>query len=196
MSDVCRSVFFLTSLFFTARDWPSPQSGAHVELSDSFPALTSPAEARALTAKMESFRTLAAGSGSADQGKVLFALACQSCHAVGGEGGQIGPVLNGAGAMGLEALLRSVLTPNAAMEAGYRTFRVELKDGAIVDGLLVSQDDEAILLRQPNAEDRRIPQAEVRRASFLKTSLMPEGLLESLSPSQAADLLAYLQTLK
>ena len=87
-------------------------------------------------------------------------------------------------------------TPNAAMEAGYRTFRVELKDGEILDGLLVSQDDEAILLRQPNAEDRRIPQAEVRRASFLKTSLMPEGLLESLSPAQATDLLAYLQTLK
>jgi hypothetical protein len=35
-------------------------------------------------------------------------------------------VLSGAGASGTEALLRNVLTPNAAMEAGYRIFRVEL----------------------------------------------------------------------
>ena len=113
-----------------------------------------------------------------------------------GQGGQIGPVLNGAGAMGVEGLLRAVLTPNAAMEAGYRNYRVELKDGDVLDGLLVSQDAEAIVLRQPNTQDRRIPQDEVRRAAHTKTSLMPEGLLEALPEQDAIDLFAYLQTLK
>ena len=56
-----------------------------------------------------------------------------------GQGGQIGPVLNGAAANGLETLLRAVITPNAAMEAGYRTFRIELKDGDTLDGFLVSE---------------------------------------------------------
>ena len=32
-------------------------------------------------------------------------------------------------------LLRAYLTPNAAMEAGYRTFRVETRMGEVVDGL-------------------------------------------------------------
>jgi putative heme-binding domain-containing protein len=99
-------------------------------------------------------------------------------------------------ASGIDTLLRAVITPNAAKEAGYRAFRVELKDGDILDGFLVSQNDEAIILRQPNAQDRRIPQDEIRRAAFTKTSLMPEGLLEGLPEKDATDLLAYLQTLK
>jgi putative heme-binding domain-containing protein len=105
-------------------------------------------------------------------------------------------VLNGAGAMGTEALLRAVLTPNAAMEAGYRTFRVELKNGELVEGLFVRQDADSIVLRRPNSEDLRIAQDEVRRADFLRVSLMPEGLVDSLSASDATDLFTYLNTLK
>jgi putative heme-binding domain-containing protein len=105
-------------------------------------------------------------------------------------------VLDGAGAMGEEALLRATLTPNAAMEAGYRTFRVELRDGDIVDGLLVSQDNDAIVLRRQNAEDLRVPQANVRRAAFTKMSMMPEGLLEAMQPADVTHLFAYLRTLK
>jgi putative heme-binding domain-containing protein len=105
-------------------------------------------------------------------------------------------VLDGADAMGVKALLRATLTPNAAMEAGYRTFRVELRDGEVVDGLLVSQDSDGIVLRRQNAEDLRVPQADVRRAGFTKLSMMPEGLLEAMQPADVADLFAYLRTLK
>jgi putative heme-binding domain-containing protein len=89
-----------------------------------------------------------------------------------------------------------VLSPNAAMEAGYRMFRVELKDGDVLDGLLVLQDKDAIVLRRPNAADERIPMNNVRRADYTRRSMMPEGLLEALPERDAADLLAYLQTLK
>jgi len=82
------------------------------------------------------------------------------------------------------------------MEAGYRTFRVELLDGDIVDGRLISQDNEGIVLGRPNAEDLHLKRANVRRAAFTKTSLMPEGLLESLPTRDVTDLFAYLQTLK
>jgi putative heme-binding domain-containing protein len=98
--------------------------------------------------------------------------------------------------MNLDALLRSLLTPNAAMEAGYRTFRVELNNDEILDGFLVSQDTQVVILRIPNAEDRRIPRSEIRRASYLRRSLMPENLLESFSDSDATHLLSYLRTLK
>jgi putative heme-binding domain-containing protein len=98
--------------------------------------------------------------------------------------------------MNLDALLRSLLTPNAAMEAGYRTFRVELNNDEILDGFLVSQDGQAVILRIPNAEDRRIQRSDIRRANYLRRSLMPENLLESFSDSDAGNLLAYLRTLK
>jgi putative heme-binding domain-containing protein len=82
------------------------------------------------------------------------------------------------------------------MEAGYRVFRVELNSDDIVDGFLVSQDKDAVILRIPNSEDRRIARKEIRRAVFVRRSLMPEGLLEALPEKDATDLLAYLRTLK
>ncbi len=102
----------------------------------------------------------------------------------------------GAGALGVESLLRNLLTPNAAMEPGYRVFRVELKDGDVLDGIRLSEDKDAIVLRRQNAEDTRIPQNTVRRAGFTKMSMMPEGLLEALASQDISDLFAYLKTLK
>ena len=82
------------------------------------------------------------------------------------------------------------------MEPGYRVFRVELKDGDVLDGIRVSEDTEAIVLRRANMEDTRIAQKDVKRAAFTRSSMMPEGLLDALPPEQVSDLFAYLKTLK
>jgi len=153
-------------------------------------------ESLALAEKFTGLRKLANKAGDAARGQTLFASLCQSCHNVGGQGGQVGPVLSGAGALGVDALLRNIITPNAAMEAGYRAYRAELKDGDVIDGILVSQDAEALVLRRANVDDTRIAQKDVRKAGFTKKSLMPEGLLDALPPGQVSDLFAYLKTLK
>jgi len=176
--------------------WGKEHASARVEKTADSPVLLTAGQARTLAEKFAAFRGLAEKPGDAAHGETLFTTACMTCHNVGGKGGQIGPVLGGAGAMGTETLLRAVLTPNAAMEAGYRAFRVEMKDGDIIDGLLVSQDNEAVVLRRPNTEDLRIRRGEVRRASFTRTSMMPEGLLEALEPEEVSNLFAYLRTLK
>ena len=44
-------------------------------------------------------------------------------------------------------------------------------------------------------EDLRIPRAEVRQGGYLRRSLMPDGLLESLPDDTVVDLFAYLKTL-
>src|SRR5205823_4711117 len=102
----------------------------------------------------------------------------------------------GAGSMGLEALLRNIITPNAAMEAGYRIYRMELKNGEIVDAFFVSENREAVVVRQPALPDRRISKAEIRDAKFIRRSLMPEGILDALPEPMVTDLFAYLMSLK
>jgi putative heme-binding domain-containing protein len=186
----------LAHYFPGAGPWGTLKGGAHVEKVADSPNLLSPEQARALVAKFAKYRALATEEGDLEKGKTIFTSACAVCHSVGGQGGQIGPVLNGAAANGLETLLRSVLTPNAAMEAGYRAFHIELKDGETLDGFLVSQDKDTILLRQPNVEDQRIAKEKVRQAGFTQKSIMPEGLFEGMPAEDVRNLLTYLKTLK
>ena len=181
---------------FTGGQWGSLKGGARVEKVFDAPGLLTAAQAREQEARFAHFRRLAEKGGNVGKGKTMFTTACSVCHSVGGQGGQIGPVLDGAGASGVEALLRSTLTPNAAMEAGYRNYRVELTSDEIVDGFLVSQDDNSILIRQPNKEDQRIPKNKVRRTEHTHRSIMPEGLLDGMHPEDVRDLFAYLRTLK
>ena len=169
---------------------------AHLERTSDLPPLQTEAEAKALEAKFAQFRALANQPGDLARGEQVFTVACGVCHSVHERGGKMGPVLDGAGANGVESLLRNIVTPNAAMEAGYRLFRVETRDGEVQEGLLASQDDNAIVLRQPNSEDLRIPRSNVQRAGFTRTSIMPEGLLEGLKPEDVSDLFAYLKARK
>ena len=168
--------------------------GARLARTIDTPPLLTEEQARALDAKFQKYTALAA-QGNPQAGQPLAAL-CTACHQIGDSGGQIGPNLSGAGAMGLEAVLRNLLTPNAAMEPGYRIYRVERTNGDLLDAFLVSESPEAVILRQPGLPDHRIARSEIRNATFLRRSLMPEGLLEALPDQGAADLLAYLMTLK
>ncbi|MFM9115569.1 MAG: hypothetical protein ACKOU6_05350, partial [Planctomycetota bacterium] len=95
-----------------------------------------------------------------------------------------------------EAILRNVLPPNAALEGDYRSFRVVTRDGRVVQGLLVSQDADAIVIRQPDVADIRVAAADVAQAGFTGVSVMPEGLLESLQPGEVSDLFAHLTSLQ
>jgi len=175
--------------------WGSLVGDARVEPALDSPKLVTTAELAARAEKFARFRQLAEAGGDPEKGRQLFATRCLTCHQQGGQGGRVGPVLDGVGVTGVEAILRNVLTPNAAMEGGYRTFRVVTKDGRLVQGLLVSRDSGAIVIRQPNTADIRIPAREIAQADFTGISVMPEGLLESLPPQDVSDLFAHLKSL-
>jgi putative heme-binding domain-containing protein len=158
--------------------------------------LLTPAAAAKQEEKFTQFRALANGVGGAARGREIFSALCLTCHQQGGKGGLIAPPLDGIGNTGGEALLRNILTPSAAMESAYRTYRVVLKDGSVRDGFLAEETPEAVVLRTPGAEDQRIARGEIKQTSYLNRSLMPEGLLEALPPQQVSDLFSYLKTLK
>lgn len=187
-------------LVYSSADWLKPGQqkmfgkGARIAKTIDTPPLLTEEQAKALDTKFTRFTALAP-RGNAANGKILSAI-CMACHQIGSAGGQIGPNLSGAGAMGLEAVLRNILTPNAAMEPGYRIYRVEMKNGDLIDAFFVSEDKNATIIRQPGLPDRRLDKKDIRSTKFIRRSLMPEGLLDALQDQQVADLLAYLMTLK
>ena len=105
-------------------------------------------------------------------------------------------MLDGVAAKGTEGILRSVLTPNAGVESGYRTLIVRTTSGELLDGFLAAEDADSILLRRKDREDLRLPRSEIESARFDRLSLMPEGLFEGIDDVQVTDLLEYLQSLE
>ncbi|MEK7952536.1 PVC-type heme-binding CxxCH protein [Luteolibacter soli] len=172
------------------------EGGAGIEWTVDFPELHTPEQAAALAAKFDRFRAMASKGGDAAAGKQLFQATCMICHQAKGEGTAVGPNLSGAGAMGLESLLRNVLTPNAQLESGYYRHDITLKDGGLVSGFLASETPKLIVLRQIGADERAIPVDQVKEHTISKRSLMPEGLIDGFGEKQVADLFAFLMTLK
>ena len=104
--------------------------------------------------------------------------------------------LDGSGHRDLDSLLRAVLTPNAAVEPGYRAYRVETHDGRLAGGFMVKHDENGATLRMMGGSDLQSPQKEIRRARYMNRSFMVPGLFDALQEQQVAYIIADIGTLK
>ena len=172
------------------------EGSARIGQTMDFPKLVSSAEAAKLDEKFSRFRALANTPGDASKGKQLVQASCMICHQILGEGTAIGPNLSGAGAMGTEALLRNILTPNEQLESGYYRHDVKLRDGSVTSGFLAAETAESLTIRQVGADARAIPQTEVISHDISRRSLMPEGLIDNFTPQQVSDVFSYLNSLR
>lgn len=132
--------------------------------------------------------------GDPAEGKKLFTQACATCHKLFGEGNIIGPELTGADRKNVEWLLTQIVDPSAFIRPEYVNHNVEMKDGRSLTGLIVEQSDSALTLLDAQNQRTVLNRADVKEINASSTSLMPEGLLEPLTPQQVRDLFSYLQS--
>lgn len=142
---------------------------------------------------------LADGLGNRDyeQGRNMYlATNCITCHAMGGEGQNIGPDLTQIGTrFSQEDMLRSIIYPNEVISDQYNSTVLSLKDGNSVVGRMISEDgDDYKISQNPYAPDilRSIPKKDVIDTKMSTVSLMPQGTINRLGPDEVKDLLAYL----
>lgn len=178
-------------------DEPGPLAAPTlVEMTRDFPSLITPAQAEAAAQRFARFHQMAEQPGDPNTGRSLFQASCMICHSVKGEGQQVGPDLSGIGAMGPQAILRNILDPNAQLESGYYRHDVALIDGSLFSGYLLEETKNSITIRPIGADPKVIPLASIASHTVSKRSLMPEGLIESFSEKQVADLFAYINSLR
>jgi len=125
------------------------------------------------------------------EGRRVFNTACGTCHTLYGEGGKVGPDLTGGGRDNLDYLLENIVDPSAVVTADFRMSIVELKDGRVLNGLIAAKTERTLTLKTMT-EAVIVERGEVAGLRDSTLSLMPEGLLETLPPEQALDLIAYL----
>jgi putative membrane-bound dehydrogenase-like protein len=141
------------------------------------------------------------GQGSPGRGRALFAdlkgLACIKCHAVGKEGGTVGPELSSVGAKyPRDEIIASVLYPSAKISSGYEPVVLALDDGRVLTGVVKNETPGEIEIQDVDARLVRVEKDEIEGRKRSDVSIMPPGLAEGISPADFADLIAYLETLK
>lgn len=130
-------------------------------------------------------------AGSVDAGRKLFSARCATCHKLGGEGFALGPDLASVRSNGGEKILTSIIDPNREVAPAFASYEVELRNGESVSGVIASESDAAILLRQAGGKELDVARKNIVALRSTGQSLMPEGLEEGLSLQDMADLLRF-----
>ncbi|MGY8687768.1 MAG: c-type cytochrome, partial [Verrucomicrobiales bacterium] len=135
--------------------------------------------------------------GDKESGRTLFhspaGTQCFTCHRVEGKGRELGPDLSDLGKRYARAeVLNHIIKPNILVDPRWKLNVIVTNDDQTHSGFVSKSEDEKIFFRTVLAEDVVIPVSSIRSNDELPTSLMPAGMLDSLTAQEAADLLAYL----
>jgi len=140
-------------------------------------------------------RRFALEGGDAERGKLIFQGQgdCQRCHGSVGHGAGVGPDLDGvSGRRDRAYLLRSMLEPSAEIAEGFATVSVTRRDGSILSGTLVGEEN-GVLVLEAGGDEVRIPAAEIAERVGPVSAMPPNGL--ALTPAELRDLVAYVAAL-
>lgn len=139
------------------------------------------------------------GKGDAKRGAKIYqrpTLGCVACHAVNGQGGNIGPNLSAVGsAQPIDFIVGAILDPQKEIKEGFTSISVTTKDGEEFQGYQVRETKDELVLRDTlqNKEVR------LRRASIQEKrasgSVMPAGLADTLTREEFRDLVRFLSEL-
>jgi putative heme-binding domain-containing protein len=138
------------------------------------------------------------GTGDVGRGRRIFfgeLAACSSCHAIGDEGGTIGPDLTTIGLVrSPHDLLEAVLFPSSSMVPDFQTYIVETKDD-LLSGIIGREVGGTITLHTGAEETRTLDRDDVIAMDPSPISVMPEGLDSGLTDGEVNDLITFLLSL-
>jgi len=137
-------------------------------------------------------------SGDVGNGRRVFfgeKAACYTCHAIGDDGGHLGPDLTTVGVIRSgHDILESVLFPNASLVQDYETYSVET-EWETYDGIISRQDADSITLKTGVGEEVHISREDITAMTTSPISKMPEGLDTAISREELIDLITFLMSL-
>lgn len=137
--------------------------------------------------------------GNAERGASVYqraALGCIACHSVKGVGGTIGPDLGAVGtAQPIDFIIGAILDPQKEVKEGYISTLITTRDGTEYQGYLTRESEAELVVRDPLLDSEvRIRRDQVQEKKE-NGSVMPAGLVDTLSRNEFLDLVRYLSEL-
>ena len=117
---------------------------------------------------------------------------CIKCHRYGNRGEGIGPDLSTvSNRFQRKEILESVIFPSQVISDQFAAKTVVTHDGKTYTGLVGPTADGVVVL-QANTEKVNVAKADIDEIVPSKKSAMPEGLFNTLTLAEIADLFAYM----
>ena len=142
--------------------------------------------------KKNKFLPALATPGDAAAGAKTFTALCAQCHTMGGQGGKVGPTMDGVGARDPKEVLADIVDPNRSVEANYRLWNIETTEDDTISGRLDTETETSVELMDATGQRHVVQRKEIKSMSVSTLSIMPVGLIDPLPPKDVADLMAYL----
>jgi putative heme-binding domain-containing protein len=141
-------------------------------------------------------RRFDARAASAEQGARVFAANCAPCHSARGQGGQVGPQLDGVGHRAPDDLLAKVLAPNGNVAPSFRYETVMLKNGDVFTGLYRREQGVSLAFVDRDGKEVSVPKAQIARRRITPYTIMPNNFMDVIPETELHHLIAYLGTLR
>ena len=136
-----------------------------------------------------------AQSSSRARGLNVFVKAnCVKCHRFGDRGESMGPDLTSvASRFTRKEILESIVYPSQVISSQYTAKTVITKDGQTISGIVAPGAAGETVVLKADGEKIVLQTEEIEEANISKVSAMPEGLLDTLTLEEIADLFALLE---
>ncbi len=148
-------------------------------------------------ATFDRYKTLltdeAIAAANPKNGRAVFQRSCSACHKMYGEGGIIGPDITGANRANLDYILSNILNPSEEIQDDYKMLVITSRDGRTYSGNIAAENDRQLTLRIVGQDKLTINKSDIQSREQTTVSMMPEGLLQTLSDEEVLDLVAYLR---
>ncbi|WP_169973842.1 PVC-type heme-binding CxxCH protein [Tautonia rosea] len=134
--------------------------------------------------------------GDARRGRQIFfertEAQCLRCHAIDGQGGEVGPVLSDIGArQDRTYILESIVAPDARIAEGFESLVIATTEGQVLTGIVKDDSNDSITLMDADGKTLTLAKAQIEE-SQRGISAMPVDLLKYLSKRDLRDLVEYL----
>jgi putative heme-binding domain-containing protein len=179
----------------------SPNPGVAAAAKTALAALKLDAAANAVTVGKIKYEELADAvakeKGAAALGAKLFErVGCANCHTTTAGESLKGPLLAGITARYTKAeLIESIVKPSAKIAQGFETYKFETADGKVRTGFIVRESGTEVEIRDETGTATEIRKENLVGRKQVNVSVMPEKLVDHLTPAELASILAYLESL-
>jgi putative heme-binding domain-containing protein len=133
---------------------------------------------------------------SPDLGHTVFTKNCTPCHNIKGEGGHIGPQLDGVGKWGVTSLMEKILDPNRSVSENFRNFTLKLKDGKTLSGLYRRDEGQALIFVDMSGKEFTVAKKDIAQKIPSPYTLMPDQFRNTIPEKDFNALIAFLLTQK